>query len=359
MSNESVLLTNALKALQAGLSSAAPTAAQQVMLFNTDGTPAGKYAAQKLLQDLATAGNGYGVCSTEAATAAKVVAVSNFILIKYGIVSVRFQKGISVSGATLNVNSTGAKAIQLNGIALPANVVSENTIVVMQYDGTNWQIIAINKAASSSDELLVDMGLSSGVRWATRNIDVTQANGFAATPYQYECSFVSWGNTTMHNPISTSAFQYDFGSANDGPYASTPGAALTADAGLGYDAARVNLGGSWRLPTTAEFAELFANINYLDANGDVIDSATTDKRCSYNGVMGLRLQSKFNGKELFFPCSGFGHGASWLNRGSNGYYWSASLYSATHGRNLRFSSEGVNPQDSNHRFFGFAVRPVQ
>ena len=61
----------------------------------------------------------------------------------------------------------------------------------------------------------------------------------------------------------------------------------------------------------------------------------------------------------FFPCSGNGNGQSWNNRGSNGNYWSSSLNSATNGRNLNFNSGGVNPQNNNNRFNGFAVRPVQ
>jgi len=62
---------------------------------------------------------------------------------------------------------------------------------------------------------------------------------------------------------------------------------------------------------------------------------------------------------LFFPASGNGNGQSWNNRGSNGNYWSSSLNSATNGRNLNFNSGGVNPQNTNNRFNGFAVRPVQ
>ena len=60
-----------------------------------------------------------------------------------------------------------------------------------------------------------------------------------------------------------------------------------------------------------------------------------------------------------FPCSGNGNGSSWNNRGSNGNYWSGSLNSATNGRNLNFNSGGVNPQNNNNRFYGFAVRAVQ
>ena len=62
---------------------------------------------------------------------------------------------------------------------------------------------------------------------------------------------------------------------------------------------------------------------------------------------------------MFFPCAGNGNGTSWNNRGSNGNYWSSSLNSATNGRNLNFNRGGVNPQNNNNRFNGFAVRPVQ
>ena len=65
------------------------------------------------------------------------------------------------------------------------------------------------------------------------------------------------------------------------------------------------------------------------------------------------------GAGAFFPCSGNGNGQSWNNRGGNGNFWSLSLNSATNGRNLNFNSGGVNPQNNNNRFNGFAVRPVQ
>ena len=333
-----------------------------IAALNT-GTPNKKYPAQKLIQDMATAGNGIAVCTTAASEAAKVVTVSNFILLKNGIVSVRFQNGIKVANATLNVSGTGAKAIQFGGVNLPADAIPENTMVMLQYDGTAFQIVGIANGIKSQDELLVDLALPSGLLWATRNIDVTKENGFAASPYQYECSFFSWGNTDGHNPISTSAFQYNWGTANDGPYASTPGATIdfsqAQQAGIGFDAARQNLGAPWRMPTTAEFAELFNNIIYIDANGDEIASTTADKRVNYNGVMGLRLKSKNNNREIFFPCSGNGNGQSWHGRGSYGNYWSSSLNSATHGRYLSFGSGGVSPQINYNRFYGFAVRPVQ
>ena len=216
-----------------------------------------------------------------------------------------------------------------------------------------------------ASDLFVDMGLPSGLLWARRNIDATQANGFAASEYQYECSFFSWGNTDPHNPTSNSSFApYSFGSANDQePYVSSEGAKIgyPGVAGPSHDAARAIAGAPWRMPLTEDFAELFNSsyTKFIDADGNDIASDVTNKLITMNSIVGIRLKSKINGNTLFFPCSGDGNGSSWSSRGSYGIYWSRSLYSAAYGRGLRFYSGGVNPQGNDYRFYGFAVRPVQ
>jgi len=113
------------------------------------------------------------------------------------------------------------------------------------------------------------------------------------------------------------------------------------------------------MPTTAEFAELFAGCIYIDANGTEIPAATTDKRVTVNGIVGLYLQSRTNGNRLFFSASGVGGGSSWNNRGAYGYYWSSSFDSSRSARFLGFSGGGVNPQNNYNRYYGFAVRAVQ
>ena len=358
-----------LKDVQSALTLGAPSAGQTVMIFNPDGTPSRKCDAQELIQDMAKTGNGYGTCSTAAATIAKTVAISNFVLKKNGIVSVLFQYANDAAGATLNVNSTGAKPIRAYGVAVQPGLIKAQTVVQFQYDGTAFNIVGMFglEQTQVDDSLFVDMGLPSGVKWAKSNIDVTQPNGFAASPFQYECSFVSWGNIEMFNPKDSSSFDHNWGGVNaeepwyDGQvYGSTPGNALTANMAPSQDAARANLGAPWRMPTTAEFAELFANIDYVQADGTtVIDAATTDKRVTVNGVVGLYLKSKINGSLLFFPCSGDGIGSSWDNCGGNGFYWSASFYSARFARRLYFGSGGVGPQYNDYRCSGFAVRAVQ
>ena len=322
---------------------------------------------QAAITDGAQIGLGFGVSSEAATVQARTATIPSFILLKNMPVSIRFTNAINVDGATLNISSTGAKPLFIQGAALQGGLVKGGCTVTVIYDGTNWNIVGIEgleRPASQSD-LFVDMGLPSGRLWAIANIDVTKQSGFAEvdgkpSPFIYECTFFSWGNTEGHNPTSTSAFSYDWGTGNDGPYAQTPGAQLTANAGLSFDAARAILGAPWRDPSTEDFAELFANIDFVQADGEtVIDASQANKLVTVNGIVGIYLKSKINGRLLFFPCSGGGSGQSWGSRGSHGFYWSRSLYSQAHGRSLGFGSGGVSPQYNYGRFYGFARRAVQ
>ena len=314
---------------------------------------------QAVITDGAKIGLGYGTCSTSATTQAKEVLISDFLLMKNMPVSVLFTTAINVDNATLNISSTGAKPLYIGGEELKSGTVKAGMTATLIYDGTNWNIVCLERQEQSA--LWVDMGLPSGVKWAKKNIDVTQANGFAASEYQYECTFYSWGNKAGQNPADASSFTDTWGTGNDTePYVSSMGAKLTGNIPLSQDTARSALGNPWRMPTTEEFKELFDNIEYLQADGQtVIPTSTTDKRVTVNDITGILIRSVINGNILFFPCSGYGVGTSWSNRGSNGYYWSSSLYSQTYGRSLSFYSGGVYPQSNNDRFDGFAVRAVQ
>lgn len=209
------------------------------------------------------------------------------------------------------------------------------------------------------------MGLPSGNRWAVSNIDATGPYFFQESPFQYECSFFSWGNVTPHNPISDTRFDYNFGDINptepyyEGqPYGDTPGSLLTGNIPLANDAGRRMLGNPWRMPSSADYVELLANVIFIDADGNEVDTAKTDKRVIVNGVLGIYIQSKRNGARLFFPCSGFGRGRAWVSRESEGHYWSSTWTSDRIARHLYFVSGGVNPQLSYSRYYGIPIRPI-
>lgn len=313
---------------------------------------------------------GYGICTTGTYDAAKVVNIPHFMLLENGTINVLFTTPINTENSTLNVSLTGAKPIRILGQNLPAGVIKAETYVTMAYDGAAWNIVNIFCPDASFDPaaLLVDMGLPSGVKWSSRDIDLTKPGGFCETPFIYEKSFFSWGNIDGHNPSSVSAFDYNWGGVNqaepwyDGqPYGTTPGNTLNGNIAVGeaFDAARANLGAPWRMPTSAEFNELFANIKYIKADGTEVDTTKADKRVTVNGVMGLYIESRINGARLFFSCSGYGNGRSWHSRGALGFYWSSTWYSSRYARYLHFNSGGVIPQSSSSRYYGFALRPVQ
>ena len=285
--------------------------------------------------DMATLGYGYGTCETAGATQAKTVSITNTVLTPGGIIAVNFVNAFTASSPTLSVNGSAAKPIKLYGNAMPMGKVHANTILVMAYDGTQFNVIAIQSQTAAAPTGFVDLALPSGLLWCEHNVG-------ASTPYE-DGLYFSWGNVTGH----TGTDGYDFGTSNDGPYASTPGAALTGNIPTNgtYDAARHNMGAPCRMPTEGEFQELNANC----------DSEWTDE----DGVAGRRFTSRINGNSIFFPASGNRLGTSLGYRGSGGYYWSASLYSAAIGYRLYFNSSNVNPASYDYRFYGFSVRAVQ
>ena len=261
---------------------------------------------QAVITDLASIAIGSGISSDDTYTAARTVAIPNFILLTGATVKVLFTTPVNAEDATLNVNSTGAKPLYILGQQLPAGVIKAQTYAEVVYNGTAWNIVNVFRPDASFDPaaLLVDMGLPSGVKWASRDIDLTKPSGFCETPFTYMKSFFSWGNIDGHNPISNSAFDYNWGGANGAdpwyegqPYGSTPGNTLTGSIAVGedFDAARANLGEPWRMPTSAEYGELFANIRYINADGTEVDTTKTDKRVNVNGVLGLYLESTING----------------------------------------------------------------
>ena len=285
--------------------------------------------------DMAVLGYGYGVCSTAGATAAKTVSITNTVLTPGGIIAVLFQNAFTASSPTLSVNGSAAKPILLFGNAMPMGKVKNNTILVMNYDGTNFNVIGIESQVAAAPDGAVDLALPSGVLWADKNIG-------ASTPYE-DGLYFSWGNVTGH----TGDDGYDFGTDNEGPYASTPGAELTGNipTNTTYDAARHNMGAPWRMPTVGEYQELVSNC----------DSEWTDE----DGVAGRRFTSRINGNSIFFPAAGYRYGTGLYYHGSDGYYWSASLRSQTLGYYLDFSSGGIHPTYTYDRFLGFSVRAVQ
>lgn len=86
-----------------------------------------------------------GTCTTAAATAAKVVAltdVTDFELTKGTVIVVKFINTNTAQNPTLNVNGTGAKSIYYNTSVVTTSslwvAAQANRYMEYMYDGTNW-----------------------------------------------------------------------------------------------------------------------------------------------------------------------------------------------------------------------------
>ena len=181
----------------------------------------------------------------------------------------------------------------------------------------------------------VDLGLPSGLKWATCNVG-------ASSPEEYGLYF-AWGETTGYTDEQVTsrvrAFSKDV-------YNSGPAASISSDLTLEQDAVRANLGGNWRMPNKDDYQELFDNCN-----------VTWVSNYKEKGVAGRLFISNINGNMLFLPAAGTGNNSSINNIGSTGYYWSTSWYSSTSAYQLYFNC-GEQSISDYRRYYGRPVRGV-
>ena len=149
-----------------------------------------------------------------------------------------------------------------------------------------------------------------------------------------------WASYKWCNGLESSMTKY----CNDSSYGTVDNKTVLD---LDDDAAYVNWGSSWRMPTFTETKELLEN--------------TTNEWTTINGVNGRKFTSKTNGNSIFLPAAGLRIDSYLGNQDTDGIFWSSSLnetgpYLA---RTLSFDSEYVSSTTSSNRYFGFHVRPVQ
>lgn len=127
-------------------------------------------------------GQGYGTCSTAAATAAKVVSLSSYSLVLGGIVSVKFTYAVPAN-ATMNINSKGAKNIYYRGAKITAGVINAGDIATFIYDGTQYHLIANDNNFST---MTSDLTISKSSPYLyLKNTSTTRTARMASTSDKY------------------------------------------------------------------------------------------------------------------------------------------------------------------------------
>lgn len=184
----------------------------------------------------------------------------------------------------------------------------------------------------------VDLGLS--VKWATCNVGATSPEDYG--------DYFAWGETTAKENYSWDTYTMTADGGNTFTKYNDSDGKTVLDAE--DDAAAVNWGGAWRMPTLDEMKELL--------NPDNCSWEWT----TVNEVNGYKVTSKKEGytdKSLFLPAAGYRSRSSLDYAGSLGLYWSATRYEAypNFAYSLSFLS-GNQDWYGSYRCLGFPVRPV-
>ena len=191
----------------------------------------------------------------------------------------------------------------------------------------------------------VDLGLS--VKWASFNLGASKPE---------ECGdYYAWGETEPYysslDPLTWKdnrgmgydwmSYQWCVGSSDTiFKYTNSDGNTVLEPAD---DAAHVNLGKGWRMPTKAEQVELKNNCTW--------------EWISNNGVDGYMVSGP-NGNSIFLPVTGWRGGEEyWLP--TYGIYWSSSLEQQRPYRayGLYFLTDQINTRGYD-RYYGQTIRPV-
>lgn len=175
---------------------------------------------------------------------------------------------------------------------------------------------------------LIDLGLPSGTKWACCNVGADKPEAYG--------DYFAWGETQTKNVYNQNSSIANIINCNNEDLNIS---------GTGYDAARVNWGTPWQMPTLDVFKELQNN--------------TTCEWTTLNGVNGTRITGS-NGGFIFLPASGRKTGEESKSMGTWGAYWVSSInwWIIAQCDCFHFSSSIELEPSINFGYDGLPIRPV-
>lgn len=187
----------------------------------------------------------------------------------------------------------------------------------------------------------VNLGLPSGLLWATCNVGAVSPEGYG--------DYFAWGETHSKDYYDWSTYKWCDGTFD------TQNKYCT-DSYYGYvdnkttldysdDAAAYNWGGAWRMPTDEELNELINNCSWSWTN--------------FNGVNGFMVTGP-NGNSIFLPAAGYRTGYDLRETDAFGIYWSTALNAnePMYADALSIYDGRVYKYGYDPRYYGRSVRPV-
>ena len=217
-----------------------------------------------------------------------------------------------------------------NTISIEAKTAGTATITIKDDKSGQTATIKVTVKAKDVPAEAIDLGLPSGIKWASYNVGATK-------PEEYG-GYYSWGETEVRDQYYFTTY-----SLCDGTVSSCHDIGENIS-GTEYDVAHVKWGGEWCMPTKEDFQELAYNCEY--------------KETSVNGVKGLQFTGP-NGQYIFLPYTGYVWNTENDKAGSEGSYWSATqTTSVNKAHEMSFKKGEVLWDCYINRFAGLTVRPV-
>ena len=160
----------------------------------------------------------------------------------------------------------------------------------------------------------IDLGLPSGRLWSDRNVGAEKETDYGL--------YFQWGDTVGYADASHSTWETCPGNGGNSSYNAKSIATWDVENLSGrllkpeVDAATVNMGSKWRMPTNEDCVELLSNTNY--------------EYTEINGVKGGKFINKNDSsKYIFLPFAGLAAEGSFADQGIEGGIWSGLVYSVS------------------------------
>lgn len=221
-------------------------------------------------------------------------------------------------------------SIQYLFISAHTNEVTESELKPLD---ESHEVVEIVENASGTIDAngheYVDLGLPSGLLWAKCNVGASTEADLGL--------YFQWGDTEGY--VKNSG--YNFSEAN---YRAKGLNYISTDLDLAHDAAHANMGGKWRMPTKAEFQELYDNTDVTWTYTDVGDY------CKFTNKTDAS-------KYIFMPAAGFYYGSSLSDSNQFGYYWSSECFDGSFAYHS-ILNQYVQRTDYTDRYLGNSVRGV-
>ena len=228
--------------------------------------------------------------------------------------------------------------------------------------------VSVFKSGTENGHDYVDLGLTSGTKWATCNVGANKPQDYG--------DYYAWGETTTKETYNWSTYKYGSGRyqltkyCNDSYYGKDYFTDSKTTLDLSDDAAYVNWGGKWGMPTRAQLDELrnqcywvwTNSYNYSNVKGYIVYKAKTSSDKGVKIYEGGTSSSsyKLSDAHIFLPAAGNRDEGDLNNIAETfGRYFSSSLYTDSPNYAWSFYFREVYVLcDYDPRYLGLSVRAV-